>query len=186
MVDLTHLVWDDSCTYGSLLGMLTKSKTTYKDDATWFYKMSRMQGSHVVGYESIMEYIVSRYLDILQIPHVQYELIYALVKVHNKEIRTWLCRSKNYCGSMEAISIQDYCNDKLKAEHTIIKEFGRNYLDIIYLVDFLICNTDRHGHNIEIIKTDEGKHLAPLFDHGCSLLYWAPNENSVVGYDVMS
>ena len=33
MVDLTHLVWDDSCTYGSLLGMLTKSKTTYKDDA---------------------------------------------------------------------------------------------------------------------------------------------------------
>ena len=39
-------------------------------------------------------------------------------------------------------------------------------------VDYLICNRDRHGANIEIIvdENDDAR-PAPLFDHGVSLLF---------------
>ena len=41
------------------------------------------------------------------------------------------------------------------------------------IVDFLILNRDRHGANIEALRDSETKtiRLAPLFDHGISLLF---------------
>jgi hypothetical protein len=40
------------------------------------------------------------------------------------------------------------------------------------VVDFLILNRDRHGANIEVLKNSRRRtiRLAPLFDHGLSLL----------------
>ena len=53
--------------------------------------------------------------------------------------------------------------------------------------DYLICNRDRHGANIEIL-VDENDHarLAPLFDHGVSLLFSCyDSQESVRKFDVM-
>ena len=54
-------------------------------------------------------------------------------------------------------------------------------------VDFLILNRDRHGANIEVLRNNR-KHslrIAPLFDHGLSLLCSCYNEEQIEKFDVM-
>ena len=48
------------------------------------------------------------------------------------------------------------------------------------VVDFLILNRDRHGANIEVLRNKKKKtiRLAPLFDHGLSLLFQIKNDVS--------
>jgi hypothetical protein len=54
-------------------------------------------------------------------------------------------------------------------------------------VDYLILNRDRHGANIEVLRNERKKtvRLAPLFDHGLSLLYSCLNEKEAEKFDVM-
>lgn len=54
-------------------------------------------------------------------------------------------------------------------------------------IDYLICNRDRHGANIEILVDQDGKaRPAPIFDHGCSLLFSCyGNLKSIEKFDVM-
>ena len=42
----------------------------------------------------------------------------------------------------------------------------------MYLIDYLVLNRDRHGANIEVLRDMKKKsvRLAPLFDHGLSLV----------------
>ena len=49
----------------------------------------------------------------------------------------------------------------------------QKYVDEIIAVDFLILNRDRHGANIEVLRNARAKtiRIAPLFDHGLSLLF---------------
>ena len=56
------------------------------------------------------------------------------------------------------------------------------------VVDFLILNRDRHGANIEVLRNSRKKtiHLAPLFDHGLSLLFNCRDNAAVTAYDVMA
>ena len=58
----------------------------------------------------------------------------------------------------------------------------------ICIVDFLILNRDRHGANIEVLRNSKEKviHLAPLFDHGLSLLCSCTDENAIYTWDVMA
>ena len=55
------------------------------------------------------------------------------------------------------------------------------------VVDYLILNRDRHGANIEVLRNSRKKtlHLAPLFDHGLSLLCRCMNDSQVDAFDVM-
>ncbi len=62
-----------------------------------FYKLSSFNAHDgFYGHESVNELIVSRLLDILQIPHTNYRLVHALVEVDEQEYTTWLCVSKDY------------------------------------------------------------------------------------------
>ena len=56
------------------------------------------------------------------------------------------------------------------------------------VVDFLILNRDRHGANIEVLRNSRKKtiHLAPLFDHGLSLLFSCADDAAAEAYDVMA
>ena len=48
----------------------------------------------------------------------------------------------------------------------------KTYFDRMMAVDYLICNRDRHGANIEIlVDENNAARPAPLFDHGVSLLF---------------
>ena len=56
------------------------------------------------------------------------------------------------------------------------------------VLDFLILNRDRHGANIEVLRNSRKKtiHLAPIFDHGLSLLFSCADDSAVAEYDVMA
>ncbi|MCM1237733.1 MAG: hypothetical protein NC489_47325 [Ruminococcus flavefaciens] len=54
-------------------------------------------------------------------------------------------------------------------------------------MDYLICNRDRHGANIEVLLDEkEEPRLAPLFDYGLSLLFSCyDNLESVRKFDIL-
>lgn len=186
MRDLRYLTWYDRRSGSSSYGMLNKAEET-TIDGHYYYKMSRMLGNKVVGFDSVYEVIASRVLDVLGISHVEYELIDALVHINDIELRTWLCKSKDYKNcNMDVVSVQEFCTSQDTAEEELLAVFGEQQLYTVYLVDFILANVDRHGGNIEVIKTSNGVYqVAPLFDHGMSLLNWAPNAEAIQHFDVM-
>lgn len=56
------------------------------------------------------------------------------------------------------------------------------------VVDFLILNRDRHGANIEVLSNRSKKtiRLAPLFDHGLSLVFSTTNFEQLNKVDLLS
>ena len=63
-----------------------------------------------------------------------------------------------------------------------------DYVYQMLIVDYLILNRDRHGANIEVLRNSRKKtiRLAPLFDHGLSLLCSCPDDAAAAGFDVMA
>ena len=55
------------------------------------------------------------------------------------------------------------------------------------LTDYLILNRDRHGANMEVLRDQKNRQIkmAPLFDHGLSLLCTCHTEKEIRQYDVM-
>ena len=62
------------------------------------------------------------------------------------------------------------------------------YIWNMLVVDFLILNRDRHGANIEVLRNKKEKtiRLAPLFDHGLSLLCRCETAEAIDSFDVMA
>ena len=62
-----------------------------------------------------------------------------------------------------------------------------DYLWQMLVVDFLILNRDRHGANMEVLRNSRKRslRLAPLFDHGLSLLFNCHSREEIAGFDVM-
>ena len=55
------------------------------------------------------------------------------------------------------------------AECTGLKEFP-HYLTLLFEVDALLCNDDRHLNNIAVIEQASTYYYCPIFDHGAGLL----------------
>lgn len=64
----------------------------------------------------------------------------------------------------------------------------KDYIYQMLVVDYLILNRDRHGANIEVLRNSRKKtvRLAPLFDHGLSLLCSCPDDTATAKFDVMA
>ena len=62
----------------------------------------------------------------------------------------------------------------------------QTYIYQMFVVDFLILNRDRHGANLEVLKNNRKRtyRIAPLFDHGLSLLSRCPIDK-IDSYDIM-
>lgn len=190
--DMTHLSWskirNSSGTAGSFLkaySMLGGKKT--------YYKLSNFDKVHgVIGHECVNEIIVDRLLDILGIPHLHYQLIHTDVVIDGKTQRVYLCASEDFKQRGESkLALDTYW----EAEHTenespldfCIRNGWEEYIYQMLVVDFLILNRDRHGANIEVLRNSRIKtiHLAPLFDHGLSLLFSCRDDAAAAKYDVM-
>lgn len=61
------------------------------------------------------------------------------------------------------------------------------YIYQMMAVDYLICNRDRHGANIEILVNEQGNaRPAPLFGNGLSLLFSCyGDQKSIENFDVL-
>lgn len=190
--DLTYLSWakirNSSGTAGSFLksySELGKKKTYYK-----LSDYDRVDG--IVGHECVNEIIVDRLLDVLGIEHLHYQLIHAQIMIGDQEFETYLCASADFKEEGESkIALDVYYEiEKLKNESPLefcVRQGWDEYIYQMLVVDFLILNRDRHGANIEVLRNSKKKmiRLAPLFDHGLSLLCRCHTEQEISRVDVM-
>ncbi len=69
-----------------------------------------------------------------------------------------------------------------------IRNGWEEYIYQMLVVDFLILNRDRHGANIEVLRNKRKKtiRLAPLFDHGLSLVFSSTKPELLEKVDVLN
>lgn len=192
--DLKHLDWAKIKNSPGTPGTFLKAFSEIAGKKT-YYKLSDYNILNgVVGHESVNEIIVDRLLTLLGIEHVSYRLIYADIILDGKVHTTYVCASDDFKQQHEdKIALDVYYElERLDGETPFDFCFRSGWGDYIYqmlVVDFLILNRDRHGANIEVLRNKKKKtiRLAPLFDHGLSLLFSIKgDELSQNDFDVLS
>ena len=190
--DLTYLSWTKTRGSSGTAGSFLKS---YEDtmNGKKYYKLSNYDPYYgITGHECVNEIIVDRLLTILGIAHLSYELIHAKIIVDDKEYITWLCASNDYKKKGEhKIALDVYYQVEREKEESPLEFCVRKGWEAeIYqmlIVDFLILNRDRHGANMEVLtnKITKTERLAPLFDHGVSLLSRCPDVETMLKEDLL-
>lgn len=190
--NLTFLRWSHVRSSSGTAGTFLKSESNL-DDTKIYYKLSNFDAVNgVVGHECINEIIVDRLLTILGVEHLSYQLVNAEIEVEGKIYNTYLAASEDFKLSGESkTALDNYfrVNAKEGESHYdfCVRNGWQKYIDTMLAVDYIILNRDRHGANIEVLRNSKKKtvRLAPLFDHGLSLLYSCLSENEVDAFDIM-
>lgn len=190
--DLTYLSWakirNSSGTAGSFLKAYDDFGTKKK-----YYKLSNYNtGEGIVGHESVNEIIVDRLLTLLGIPHLEYTLIHASVVIDDEEYETYACMSEDFKEKGESkIALDAYFEAERNPGESLLEFCIRNgweeYIYQMLVIDFLVMNRDRHGANIEVLRNARKRtlRLAPLFDHGLSLVFKAHTIDELMEIDVL-
>ncbi len=190
--DLTYLKWSHIRNSSGTAGTFLKSESTL-NSVKRYYKLSNFDPVEgVIGHECVNEIIVDRLLTLLGIPHLPYELIYAKIEVEGRTYTTYLCASEDFKKRGESkIALDDYYRvNALPGESHYdfcVRNGWQEYIDVMLAVDFLILNRDRHGANIEVLRNARARTLriAPLFDHGLSLLYSCRTKEAAAMFNVL-
>lgn len=191
--DLTYLSWDKIRNSSGTAGSFLKAYDDLGPKKN-YYKLSNYNNAEgIIGHECVNEIIVDRLLNILGIPHLQYQLIHARIYIDNKEITTYLCMSEDFKAKGESKIALDsfYHIEKLEQESLLdfcLRQGWEQYIYEMLVVDFLILNRDRHGANIEVLRNTKNKQLrlAPLFDHGLSLVFSCLTESALNKFNVIA
>lgn len=190
--DLKYLNWADVKLSPGTSGSFLKAYEEVKGER-FYYKLSNYDSYRgVFGHESVNELIASRLLDILDVRHLQYQLIHAIIQIDGQAIETYINKSANFRKSNERKIAFDTYYDLHRKQNENPLDFAirmgwEEYIYRMMMFDYLICNRDRHGANIELL-VDEKDNVrpAPLFDHGVSLLFSCyDSQNSIQRFDVM-
>lgn len=190
--NLTHLKWALVRSSSGTAGTFLKSEATLSGRKI-YYKLSDFDRNNgVVGHECINEIIVDRLLSILGVEHLHYQLIYADIELDGKVHTTYLCASEDFkiLGENKIALDNYYTNNHIDNEspYEFCQRLGfKDYIDTMLAVDYIICNRDRHGANIEVLRNSR-KHslrIAPMFDQGLSLLFSCHSPQSIRDFDVM-
>ena len=191
--DLTYLTWSKIRNSSGTAGSFLKAYSELGGSKT-YYKLSNYDGIRgVIGHESVNELIVDRLLTILGVEHLHYQLIHADILVDEKILETYVCSSENFRENGEDKQAIDVCyeSERLDGESPLdfcLRMGWGNDIWQMLVVDFLILNRDRHGANIEVLRNKKKRtvRLAPLFDHGLSLLCRCETEEAVAQFNVMA
>ena len=191
--DLTYLSWSVYRNSSGTAGSFLKAYSELGGTKT-YYKLSNFDKARgVIGHECVNELIVDRLLTILGIPHLSYQLIHADVSVDGRTHEVYLCASEDFKAKSESkIALDAYKELEALLDESALEFCTRmGWEDYIYqmlVVDYLILNRDRHGANIEVLRNSRKKtvRLAPLFDHGLSLLCSCPDDAAAAKFDVMA
>ena len=188
--DLCTLSWQQVLSAGWIGGSFLKA-VDFHEKPFRYYKLSSYDCvKGIVGHECVNELIVDRLLNILGISHVHYQLINARIKVGQEIFDTYLCVSEDFRKAQESKIALDvfYQLERMEGEtplqFCIRNGWGAQIYEML-LVDFLILNRDRHGANLEVVKNSvTGEtYLAPLFDHGLSLLFSCHSAQEFSNYE---
>lgn len=189
--DLRFLSWTKTRESSGTAGSYLKS-FSYSNGKKIYYKLSYFDDVlGVFGYEAINEIISKMILDDLGYNHLDYNLIHALITIDNKEYKTYLNSSFDFKDKNESkITFENFYEiNKFEGEGKL--DFSKRYgfIKDIYnmiILDYLIVNRDRHGANIEVLYKEKEKtyRLAPMFDHGLSLLSPYYKEEDILNFDI--
>lgn len=157
-----------SCTNGILLKTQINNK---------YLKLGSFSGEHFYSREPLFEVLSSRVGQQLNLNVLKYELIPVKINIKGNQIITEASISTEYKKDEKAIPIEKFINPKedwlLK-----LKTYGLlNDFKSIVIFDYIICNMDRHGKNIEVLLNNTGKYrLAPAFDNSFTVLTYRYNQ----------
>ena len=190
--DLSSLSWTKIGISSGTAGSFLKSYSDL-DDRKVFYKLSNYDAyKGILGHECVNELIVDRLLTFLGVEHLHYQLIHADVLIDRRHYDTFLCASEDFKKRGEdKIALDTYYQLERTEEESPLDFCVRNdwseYIWKMLVVDFLILNRDRHGANIEVLRNSKERtiRLAPLFDHGISLMFNCNNDNDILSFDNM-
>ncbi len=190
--DLTYLSWSKIRHSSGTAGSFLKAEAEL-GGKKFYYKLSNFDNqAGIVGHECVNELIVDRILTVLGIEHLHYQLIHADVVIQEKIYETYVCVSEDFKGRGESKLALDayYERNHMSGEDPLqfcLRNGWEEYIYRMLVVDYLICNRDRHGANMEILRNKQKKilRLAPLFDHGLSLLFHCTTEEETVKQDVL-
>ena len=157
------------------------SKAWYKiDGKLCLVKGNSVDVNGVIGHEPYSEVMASNIAEVLHCSHLTYSLMDAKlfpdVKVHGLK-HVSVCEyyiPKDF----KVVSYYNYIIAKLGSEPVDYFEAYKKILPVkplFYMLffDALIGNEDRHLSNFDILLgLDGSESLAPLYDHGASLLAW--------------
>lgn len=94
--DLRYLSWTQRRTSSGTTGTFLKAYS-YLDNKKIYYKLSNYDPINgIVGHECVNEIIVDRLLTIFNINHLSYDLVHALIRINNKDIETYICKSNDF------------------------------------------------------------------------------------------
>ena len=172
MEDLTHVNWEKGINKSGTPGCYFKACIENK-----YYKLSSFDTVHgFFGHEAFNEVIVSRLGNILGINTLVQVLKEVQVNVRGQRYTTYACKSDNYISREEKRStFENFYITYRKQGEDIYKFIARcglnNWFNIMFVLDYIIVNRDRHGANIEVlVKPDRSLRLAPYFDNGLSFV----------------
>ena len=191
--DMTYLSWAEIRNSSGAAGSFLKAYEDSVDGKTYFKLSDYDAWKGIVGHECVNEIIVDRLLTILGISHLPYQLIHAKVLIDQKEYETWLCASRDFKQRGESKIALDayYQAESMPNESPMDFCIRCGWESAVYemlAVDYLILNRDRHGANMEVLRNQRKKtiRLAPLFDHGLSLLSRCESTEAMLREDVMA
>ena len=190
--DMTYLLWSKVRHSSGTAGSFLKAYSELGGRKI-YYKLSNYDTVNgVIGHECVNEIIVDRLLTILNIPHINYQLIHADILLNEKIHDVYLCASEDYKQKGDSkIALDAFYEIERTANESpldfCIRNGWEDYIYTMMVVDFIILNRDRHGANIEVLRNSRNKtiRLAPLFDHGLSLLFNCTDDALVDSYDIM-
>ena len=180
-IDLTYLTWSLARSSTGTAGSFLKAYEE-KNGKKIYYKMSNYDSVRgVIGHESVNEIVAQNIAELFHIGHLKYRLIHCKVKVSDKIFETWITGAEDFKKPGESKMTFETYYDILQLEgegkFEFIKRLGlENYFYHMFLLDYIICNRDRHGANIEVLQRDGQYRLAPLFDNGLSLMFSCYND----------
>ena len=191
--DMTHLSWAKTRNSSGTAGSFLKAYEDGVDGKTYFKLSNYDAWKGIIGHECVNEIIVDRLLSILGLSHLPYQLIHAKILIDQKEYETWLCASKDFKRLGESKIALDayYQAESLPNESPMNFCIRNGWESTVYemlVVDYLILNRDRHGANMEVLRSQRKKtiRLAPLFDHGLSLLSRCESTEAMLREDVLA
>lgn len=190
--DLTYLKWSHTRNSSGTAGTFLKSQSKISGEKV-YYKLSNYDSEKgIIGHECVNEIIVDRLLSILGVEHLNYQLIHADVDIDGKLCDTYICASKDFKKKGETKAALDAFYQINRTGNESHYEFCVNcgwqkYIDTMLVIDYLIMNRDRHGANIEVLRNarQHSLRIAPLFDHGLSLLCSCFTEKEIEMFDIM-
>lgn len=169
--DLRNIKWTNqkgSNTNGILL------KTQIKDK---YLKLGSFSGEFFYNREPLFEVLSSRVGQQLNLNVLKYDLILVKININGNQLVTEASISTEYKNNEKAIPIEEFINPKedwiakLKT-FCLLNDFKK-----MVIFDFIICNMDRHGKNIEVLLNNKGKYrLAPAFDNSFTVLTYRYNQ----------